>query len=282
MKRLEPVIGMAVLGLLAGGARAQADTVKGWFHFGEVRFTLSDALAYQADGKEPGRPTTMVVLTDFKIDRPAVMEAIDTPSAVMGQIFKAQRGNVVFVSLAGADRCGVSAYLGESAHNLGLGENFMLKAKTAGSSRVAGECATSKPGKMFDDEYDFALSYDVPVTAIPKPAALAAGGGEPGAAYLALVKAIQAADFATARRHLPAEQIPAEVPEPSEARDYFHGLALNYPKTATIAGGLLKGGQARLEILGVDNDGKKIRGTVNLKKTAGDWHVVDQGLYFTE
>jgi hypothetical protein len=65
---------------------------------------------------------------------------------------------------------------------------------------------------MFDDEYEFKLTLRRPLTAIPKPTALGAGGGEPGAAYLALVKAIQAADFRTARRHLPDHQLPAKAP----------------------------------------------------------------------
>lgn len=281
MKKLGPVIVVAILGLLAG-AGAQADQIKGRFHFGEVAFTPTDALAFEVQGKEAGRTATVIALTDFKIDRPAVLDAIDTPSALIGQIYKAGRGNVVFVRLADPGKCGVSAFLGETSHNLGLGDSFALKAKAASASRVAGECATRTPGKMFDDEYDFALTYDVPVTAIPKPNALAAGGGEPGAAYLALVKAIQAADFTTAKRHLPAEQIPAAAPPAAEARDYFHGLALNYPKTAKVSGGLVKGGLARIELEGVDNDGKRIRGTVNMMKSAGDWHVVDQGLFFTE
>jgi hypothetical protein len=136
---------------------------------------------------------------------------------------------------------------------------------------------------MFDDAYDFSLVYDIPITAITPPTALAAGGGEPGAAYLALVKAIQARDFAVARRHLPAQQIPTSPPRgAAELEDYFHGLALNYPKTATVVGGLLKGGQARIEIEGVHYEGKKVKGPVTLRKTAGAWQVVDQTLHFAE
>jgi hypothetical protein len=275
------IVGMAILGLDAGAALARADGAKGTFHFGTVRFSPADSLAYQVEGKEATSPVTVIALADFKIDRPAVMAAIDTPSAVLGQVFKQQSGNVVFVSLVTPGQCGVSAYL-EGSRQIGLGESFTAKTKTASAARITGACATDKPGKMFDDAYDFALTYDLPITAIPKPTALAAGGGEPGAAFLALVKAIQAADFATARRHLPAEQIPQTPPKAAEVKEYFHGLALNYPKTATVVGGLVKGGQARIEIQGVDNDGKKIKGGVNLGKIAGDWRVVDQGYFFAE
>jgi small ligand-binding sensory domain FIST len=99
---------------------------------------------------------------------------------------------------------------------------------------------------------------------------------------VALVKAIQSSNFTVARKHLPAHQLPATPPGASEVKDYFHGLALNYPRTATVVGGLVKGGQARIEIQGVDNEGKKIKGPVGLTKTEGVWRVVDQGFMFTE
>lgn len=272
------VMGAAILGL---GAGARADEIKGTFRFGEVRFTPTEALAYEVEGKEPGKPATVVILTDFAIDRPAVLAAIDTAGGIMGQILTQQSGNAVFITLATEGQCGVSGFF-EGTRSVGLGEGFTATTKTATSARVAGSCATDKPGKMFDDAYEFRLTYDVPVTAIPKPTALGAGGGEAGAAYLALVKAIQAADYATARRHLPDHQLPAKAPAAAEARDYFHGLALNYPKTAKVTGALVKGDVARLDIEGVHYEGRKIKGPVSMTKTAGVWRVMDQGFSFTE
>ena len=279
MRGIHVVMGTAILGLAAG---ARADELKGTFHFGKVRFTPKDALAYQVEGKEAGKPSTVIVLTDFTIDRPAALAAIDTPSAVVGQVSGQQTGNVVFVTVDATDQCAVAAFL-EGFRQIGLGSSFTATTKASTASRIAGTCVTDQPGKMFDDAYDFRLVYDVPVTAIPKPTALPAGGGEPGAAYLALVKAIQAADFRTASRHLPADQVwhPAP-PTPSEAKDYFHGLALNYPKSAKVTGGLVKGDLARVEIEGVHYEGRRVKGGVNMKKTAGVWQVVDQGYFFSE
>ncbi len=280
MKGIHIVMGTAVLGL-AAGAGARADEIKGTFHFGKTRFTPTDALAFQAEGKEPGKPMTVVVLTDFKIDRAAALAAIDTAGGVMGQIFLQQSGNAVFVTLATPGQCGVAGFF-EGSRSVGLGEGFTATTKTAAASRAAGSCATDKPGKMFDDAYEFNLTYDVPLTAIPKPTALGAGGGNPGAAYLALVVAIQAEDFPTARRHLPDHQLPAKAPAAAEAKDYFHGLALNYPKTAKVTGALVKADLARLEVEGVDNEGRKIKGGVSVQKTAGVWRVVDQAYSYAE
>jgi hypothetical protein len=271
-------LGTAFLGLALG---VSADEIKGTFQFGKTRFTPSDALAYQVEGQEPGQPVTIVILTDFKIDRAMALAAIDTAGGIMGQIFTQQKGNAVFVSLGAEGKCGVSGFFG-GYQSVGLGEGFTATTKTATPSRVTGSCATDKPGKMFDDAYEFRLSYDVPVTAIPKPTAVGAGGGEAGAAYLALVKAIQAADYPTASRHLPDHQLPAKAPAAAEAADYFHGLALNYPKTAKVTGALVKGDLARVDVEGVHYEGRKIKGPVSMKKTDGVWRVLDQGFSFTE
>ena len=271
-------LGTAFLGLALG---AGADEIKGTFQFGKIRFTPTEALAYQVEGKEPGKPVTVVVLTDFKIDRPAALAAIDTAGGIMGQIFTRQSGNAVFVTLATEGQCGVGGFF-EGSRSVGLGEDFTATTKTATSSRVAGSCATDKPGQMFDDAYEFRLTYDVPLTAIPKPTALGEGGGEAGAAYVALVQAIQAEDFPTARRHLPDHQLPAKAPAAAEAKDYFHGLALNYPKSAKVKGALVKGDLARVDIEGVHYEGRRIKGPVSMQKTAGVWRVIDQGLSFAE
>jgi hypothetical protein len=271
-------LGTAFLGLALG---AGADEIKGTFQFGKIRFTPTEALAYQVEGKEPGKPVTVVILTDFEIDRPAALAAIDTAGGIMGQIFTRQSGNAVFVSLAREGLCGVGGFF-EGSRSVGLGEDFTATAKSVGASRVAGSCATDKPGKMFDDSYEFRLTYDIPLTEIPAPTAVGAGGGEAGAAYLALVKAIQAADFPAASRHLPDHELPARAPTAAEASDYFHGLALNYPRTAKVTGALVKGDLARVDVEGVHYEGRKVKGPVSMKKTAGVWRVLEQSFSFTE
>ncbi len=255
--------------------------LSGSFHFGQVRFQPVDVLAYQQEGKEPGKPITVIALSDFKIDRAAVMEEIDTPSALVAQVYKHEGGNFVMVRLSAPGHCGLAGFLGKTQQQIDLGDSFPTKT-TISASRVAGECFTSTPGKMFDDSYDFRLTYDVPLTVIPKPSLLPTGGGEAGAALVALVKAIRAADWNSARLHLREDEVPATALKASQMRDYFHGLALNYPKTVTVTGGLVKGNRANVEIRGTDNDGKKIKGVFAMKKIGGQWRVLDRSLFFAE
>ncbi len=257
-----------------------ADVVKGTFHFGNIKFTPADAIAYQVEVKD-GNPVTIIAFADFKIDRKGVMDAIMTESAFINQINANQRGNFVMVRLTAPDRCGLAGLVGNGAHQIDLGSDFKSKA-SVGAARVAGECSTTTPGKMFDDAYDFDLTYDVPLMAIPKPSPLIAGGGEPGKVYAALVKAIQAADWNAAHLHLRPDEVPSTAPKAAEARDYFHGLALNYPKSVTVTGGLIKGNLANLDIKGTHYEGKKIRGVVMMKKTDTGWRVEEQNFYFDE
>ena len=282
-RSLAPLLGITLLGLaLSTAAALAADEAKGTFRFGKVTFQPADWIVFRLDGKDPAKPVTIVALTDFRIDRQAAIAAIDTAGALAQQAREKGNRNVVTVSVVSPDRCGVWAYLAESAQSITLSDNFPATQKTSTSSRIAGECFTAGPGKMFDDEYEFRLTYDLPVTAIPKPSRLPAGGGAPGAVVVALVDAIRTANWNVARLHLREEEVPATPPKASELKDYFRGLALNYPKTATVTGGLVKGDLAQVEIRGTDNDGKKIAGTFAMRKTGGNWRVLEWSLHFTE
>jgi len=280
MTRLRTITVIALV--MLGSATTFADGAKGTFHFGAIQFEPVDAFAYQETTDDPAKPLPIVMLANFKIDRAAVVNAINTPGALIEQAANTKDGAFLLVRVVSAQRCGVFAFLNQAQRQIDLSNTFAAKGVTVTPSRVAGECATTKPEKMFDDAYDFHLSYDVPLTAIPKPAILAAGGGEPGAAYAGLVKAIQAADWNAAHFLLPPDQVPQTRPKPSEMKGYFHDLGLNYPKTVNVAGGLLKGDRAAIDISGTNNEDKKIKGTVALKKTATGWQVIDQNFYFTD
>jgi hypothetical protein len=284
--RFGTLAGLAGLVCLGAGLIAPrplaAQDAKGTFRFGKIQFRPVDALAYQQPGTEKATPVTMVVMADFPIDRPAVLEAIDTVNAMLQLAIKKENGNVIIVKAHAADRCGVVALLGGGEQQVTLSESFPAKTKTSTPSRVSGECFTDKPGKMFADVYEFRLSYDLSMTTIPPPVPLPAGGGQPGLALVALIKAIRTGDWKVARVHLREEEVPATPPAASEMKDYFRGLALNYPKTALATGGLMKGDRANVEISGTDNDGKKVKGTFGMKRVAGTWRVVEQSLFFAE
>jgi hypothetical protein len=270
---------LALAALCATSALA-ADVAKGTFRFGAIKFEPVDAIAYQVEGKD-NKPVTIIALADFKIDRQAVLDAISTESALIGQLNDNQKGNYVLVRLTAPNRCGLGGLVGDGAKQIDLGDSFAAKV-SQGVSRVAGECATTAPGKMFEDTYEFRLSFDQPLMTIPKPSPLPAGGAEPGKAYAALVKAIQAADWSAAYQHLRTDEVPSSKPKASEMKEYFNGIGLNYPKSVNVTGGLIKGDRANLDIKGTNHEDKKIRGVVFLRKFGDNWRVLDHELYFEQ
>src|SRR5437899_2973070 len=174
MKRTRPAAALGLALIIVGMSASlslAADISKGSFRFGKVHFEPVDAMAWQEPGQD-GRPLTIVAMTSFKIDRPAVMDAIDTASALVGQAAAIETGAVVFVRAHSTERCGAAAFLSQTQQQIDLSDSFSTKSVTLTPSRAAGECFTSKPEKMFDDVYEFRLAYDLPLTTIPKPAVL--------------------------------------------------------------------------------------------------------------
>jgi hypothetical protein len=276
MNRLRTLPALALL-LLAG--TAVADDAHGTFQFGKAKFQIVNGMAWQGEGKDPKKPVTVVALADFKIDQPAVIAALDHANALIAQIVKAERGNFVIITLAPAGHCAIFAFL-DTGKQIDLGDSFPAKTTASSATHITGDCSTAKPEKtLFGDPYEFHLVYDLPITTMPKPSTLAAGGGEPGQAFVALIGAIRANDWDAAHLHLREDEVPKTAPKPSEKKQYFEGLALNYPKTVTVTGGQIKGDQAQLQIEGAKYDGGKIKGDIAMKKVAGNWRVVDMSLY---
>ncbi|MEO8036773.1 MAG: hypothetical protein ABI837_20230 [Acidobacteriota bacterium] len=255
---------------------AAADAVSGTFHYGATTFRPVDGVAFRQDGKTPGKPDTIVVLADFKIDRQNLVEAIESYNALATQVMRSGKGNFAMVKIVSPERCDVDAFLGEKQQQLGLIQ-FTSKVTSSTPARMAGECLTTKPEKMFDDAYDFRLKYDVAMLAIPKPTPLPPGGDEPGKALLALVDAIKKSNWPAVSALLPPDEVPKTKPD--NLPPFFESLLVNYPKTAAVTGGLLKGNHAQLQMTGTDYDNRKIRGDYLLEKTAGKWRVTSQSLY---
>ena len=103
-----------------------------------------------------------------------------------------------------------------------------------------------------------------------------------GKAYAALVKAIQAADWNAAYQHLRTDEVRSPKPKASEMKEYFHDVGLNYPKSVTVTGGLIKGDRAHLDIMGTNYEDKKIRGVVVIRKFADNWRVLENDFFFEQ
>lgn len=272
----------ALLLATALGSSLLAAETKGYFHFGEVRFEVTDTLAFTVDTADPKKPMTAIVMADFPIDRVEIAAAIDPVQSLVAGVYAREKGNFVVVKLHPPDQCGVYAYLtsGERPQSIGLSEDFPATVSSSTASRAAGICFTKESRKFFDDSYDFRLPFDVKITDIPKPSKLPADGGEPGRALVALTKAIQAKDWKTAKPHLGGLDRPQR--DPDDLDHFFYSLSLNYPKSATPTGGLIKGNRAQVEMKGTNSEDHKITGTFLMEKVDGKWRVMEHVTYSAE
>jgi hypothetical protein len=252
------------------------------FHYGVVTFQPTESMAFTVDSADPAKPMTVIALTDFKINRADAIAAIDASGSILQQAAN-ETGNVVFVRLSKPGKCGISGYLGKRANQFDFGDSFVLKDAQATANHVTGNCATTTPGKIFADAFDFNLSYNAPITDIPRATKLAAGGGDPGAAYSALVKALQSQTWDVASAHVEEQSVRLGKPKTAaDMKEWFYEIGLNYPKEATITGGSMKGDRAFVDVTGKDRDGKGIHGTAAMKKVDGNWRVIDQSMYTNE
>src|SRR5215475_8018763 len=102
--------------VLALGVTLLMAASNGKFHFGKVTFEPIDVFAYQTDEE---KPATMVVFTSYKIDRPAVLAAINTPGAFVMQ--SGEKGSFVMARLVAPDKCSVSGWLAPTAQQIDVG-----------------------------------------------------------------------------------------------------------------------------------------------------------------
>ena len=92
---------------------------------------------------------------------------------------------------------------------------------------------------------------------------------------------MHARDWSVAHLHTAEGQLPDSREETLQS-NYFENLEANYPKSATVTGGLMKGNFAQLDIAGLHHDGRKITGKVRMTKSGANWRVVDQYLVGSE
>ena len=274
MKR-SPSVLVPILFLLAAATTSLAGSPKVHFKYGDFVFDPVDSIAWQEEG-EGGKTVTIIAMTDFKVDRPPLIEALSTANALLAQAYARQKGTILLISSTRPERCDVNALLNAGMNQVGLIAD--VSGLKEGVKHVVGRCRTTSPQKLFDTEYEFDLNWDIDLAPIPRPEHLPAGGGEPGKALVAVVKAIQAHDWNTANLHL-RESESARNPKPAERKEFFEMLQLNYPKTAIVSGGIIKGKYASIEMKGTDRESKKIRGTFTMIKVGDNWRVDDQQLY---
>lgn len=159
---------------------------------------------------------------------------------------------------------------GESGGNLSGGTYPKLEVTSTGPDRFAGRVYLPEPEEFFDDTFQYDFTFSAPLSNPNAPVGdpLPAGGGEPGAAYLAWVAAVHSGDLARIKAMVPAEM--ATEMDGEEAKMALEFLAAMTPTDVKVLGGSSDGATAVLEVEGM-MDGEKAKGEVTLERVGKHW-----------
>ncbi|HET6603380.1 MAG TPA: hypothetical protein VFG21_04080 [Xanthomonadaceae bacterium] len=271
--RLHSVV-LAALALAIAAPPAAAGG-SGHFRMGENRqeFQHAYALARQSFSDPPQREVT-VYLTSHPVDLSGAAAAVDLDEPFTSQLREVD-GSMVRINLPTEPDGGPSMWFYSSepsdTFNMSGSGEFALEQDTP--ARVAGSWILAEPSSFFDKTYDFRLEFAADVVdANPKGEALPAGGGEPGAAWLAEVSAVAAKDADFFRKLMPdMAEFLLPKDQPDEVESYFEGRRWSTPKEAKVHGGLLMEDIAILRITGTDYEGRKVSGAVYMSRGEQGW-----------
>ena len=136
---------------------------------------------------------------------------------------------------------------------------------------------------LADDDLKCSLSFDLPMGGKGPPppppkawgVALPAGGGAPGAAYMAMHKATLAGDvngmIRTATKARAAEMEGAR--KQPEFAGMIELIKAMEPKEVRVVSGRADATRAELQIAGKESDGAAMKGTVKLVMEGGAWKI---------
>jgi hypothetical protein len=274
---------LAVLAFVPAAAHAAAD-------FGTVtvagkRTPLTSACAYapRFDTQGWGKPEVVLLLSNVTIDCAAATGWVSPDNGAFEQVVRKGRGALVSVSFKPGLQLGRVSVSGVG-YSLGNDncEGCAAQAAYAG----AGFKGTLKTGKPLVIAGDTPVALDVRFDlAKPGPPAAGeklAGGGDPGKAYLAYLKAYQAGDYDTLVKMLPEGKAEDSwgYYQPAERKTAIQGE--KKPASAKILDAWKTGKNATLvvEVPHPFNPALKTKAAIGLWFDGTGWRVLEEQMDF--
>jgi hypothetical protein len=255
------------------------DRGTGHFRLGEHGVKLRHAIAVRKEARgDPGDDQIYVYLSDQALDAAKVAAAFD-PDDGVGEQYRDRVGGYVRLCIAAdGSECGLYYRRNEHSDSFNSAGYGTLTLDKISSDRIAGRWVLAEPEDFFDKTYDFDLRFDAAIHAPPGDA-LAAGGGEPGAAYRAYAEAIAKGDIAALRRTL-GDSAAWRLPEDDTERvkETLKDLRDEQPMNPTVIRGRRFGDDAVLWVRGVDRDDIAREGRVRMRRDNSVWMVLEQDL----
>lgn len=280
MRRIAMFVMAAVVagGLVPGVAADEASSVSGQLTVDGETISPSSAVAVWtvSTGWNAGERQLEIVMAPGPVSSDGAERALEPKDAVRRSV----DGDLVEVTL-GADGSlqMVYAYLVEGSRNYGFGSGGEAEV-TIADGRVSGRVYTEGEESIGDTPISFDLKFDLPILPERAPGtALEAGGGDAGAAYLALIAAQHAGDVETLKKHGDA----AMADNLANLDPEYGGWMLDSIKEMAnqdmeVTGGEQFDGWAILTVTGKDWSGDKVEGQVKMEKNGEHWRLAEESL----
>jgi len=247
---------------------------------------LTSACAYSPrfDTQGWGKPEVILLLSDKPIDCPAATGWVTPDNGAFEQVVRKGRGALLSISFKPGLQLGrVSVYgvgytlghdncVGCVAQAANAGAGFKGSVKTAQPLKVGGNTPIT-----------FDVHFDVAKPSAPAAGEKLPGGGDPGKAYLAYLKAYQDGDYAALQKLRPegkAEEDWGYHSDPAERKAAIQGE--NKAKSAKILDAWKNGKDATLivEVAHPFNPSEKTKAVVGLWFDGTGWRVREERMDF--
>jgi hypothetical protein len=158
----------------------------------------------------------------------------------------------------------------EQPGNVSGGSYPTLELEAIGPDGVSGRVFHAEPQEIFDDTFHYDFTFSAPMSDPDAPIGdpLPAGGGEPGAAFIAWTEAIHSGDIDRLKTLVPPEQ--AAMLDGPDIAEELEFMKLMTPTDIEITGGSSDGETAVLQVAG-KMDGEPVKGEVTLARLEGLW-----------
>jgi hypothetical protein len=246
---------------------------------------LTSACAYSPrfDTQGWGKPEAILLLSDKPIDCPAATGWVTPDNGAFQQVVHVGRGALLSISFKPGLQLGrVSVYgVGYTlGHDTCVG--CIAQAAYAGAG-FKGTAKTVQPLKLNKTPIAFDVRFDLPKPATPGAGEKLLGGGDPGQAYLAYLKAYQDGDYAALQKLRPegkAEEDWGYYSDAAERKAAIQGE--NKPKSAKILEAWKNGKDATLivEVPMPEGPSEKTKAVIGLGFDGTGWRVREERMDF--
>lgn len=268
---------VSLLALLASSASAAAvGAASGSFESPNWRVPIVDAFAFRDEATFGEERVIRVAVSNYDFNDDFLVTIWDRRHMI-DEFFIDEETRVVYFEFGLDGKYEGYSYYFQSGDGCGYcGGGAVASTVKLVGGRLKGSLkyADQEEGRSFDITLDAAVATDD----YGKP--IAAGGGEPGRAYLAYDAALASYDLAKIRPHLSADQLAnaAKAEKADDVDGFLRYLTDNRPKKMSITRGFLQKEAALLLVTGESEILGKMHGEAHLKLEGGVWKVDDETL----